>query len=209
MTSSCLSQFRGWKIPILVGVGRGHSGISKRLNGVLVTVSSYNISWTHQISVCSSFHLKFSHHISAPCSEAHLVSYSSVWGSLYCSHIFYSYVNYIFFNLINLSGINSNKPHVLLLHNEEIVPFPHYLVLNSCNLDGFEWMYKKGKWEEILELEVEDPEDMIIFSAEDLTWTQVYGDQVAVIPYSRFQDFISGEESNPNAPTQFVVYKSE
>jgi len=68
-------------------------------------------------------------------------------------------------------------------------------------------MVKKGKWEEILELEVEDPEDMIIFSAEDLTWMQVYGDQVAVIPYSRFQDFISGEESNPNASTQFVVYK--
>ena len=27
------------------------------------------------------------------------------------------------------------------------------------------------KWEEINELEVEDPEDMIDFSIEDLTWT--------------------------------------
>ena len=142
MTSSCLSQFRGWKIPILVGVGRGHSGITRRLNGVLVKVSSYIISWTHQISSCSSFHLKFPHHISAPWSEAHLVSYSSIWGRLSCSSIFYSNVNYTLFNFINLSGIKANKYYVLLLNNEETVPFPHYLVVNSCNLDEFEWMCK-------------------------------------------------------------------
>ena len=57
------------------------------------------------------------------------------------------------------------------------------------------------KWYKINELEVEDPEDMIIFSAEDLTWTEVDGDQVAVIPYCRLDDFISGEESNKLAPT--------
>ena len=45
------------------------------------------------------------------------------------------------------------------------------------------------------------------FSVEDLTWAQFYGDHVAVIPYSRFEDFLSGEQSNQNAPTQFVVNK--
>jgi hypothetical protein len=28
-----------------------------------------------------------------------------------------------------------------------------------------------GKWEDIMELDTEDPEDMIEFSAKDLTWT--------------------------------------
>ena len=142
MASSCLNQFRGWNIPILVGVGRGHSGISKSLNGVLVTFSSYNISWTHQISACSSFHLKFSHHISAPWSEAHMVSYPSIWGSLYFSSILYFDINYLLFKFINLSGLKASKYHVLLLNNEETVPFPHYLIVNSCNLDEFEWMCK-------------------------------------------------------------------
>ena len=68
-------------------------------------------------------------------------------------------------------------------------------------------MVKKGKWDEIVELEVHDPEDMMDIFVEDLTWTQVYGDQVAVIPYSRFEYFLSGELSNKNPPTQFVVNK--
>jgi len=144
MTSSCLSQFRGWKIPILVGVWIGHSGISRRLNGLISY--SFKIKNLLEISIssCSSFHLKFSHHISTLCSEAHLVlvSYSSLWGSLYCSRILYYDLNYLIFKFINISGWNSKKYHVLLLNNEETMPFPHYLVVNSCNLDGFEWMYK-------------------------------------------------------------------
>ena len=63
-----------------------------------------------------------------------------------------------------------------------------------------------NKWERINELEVQDPEDMMEFSAEDLTWTKVWGDQVAIIPYCRLEDFISGEQSNEPAPTQFVVH---
>ena len=62
-----------------------------------------------------------------------------------------------------------------------------------------------NKWGRINELEVEDPEDMIQFSAEDLTWTEIEGDQVAVIPYCRLDDFISGEKSNESAPTQFLL----
>jgi hypothetical protein len=62
-----------------------------------------------------------------------------------------------------------------------------------------------GKWDDIMELDIEDPEDMIEFSAKDLTWTQIGGDQVAIIPYSRLEDFINGEQSDEYAPTQFVV----
>ena len=61
------------------------------------------------------------------------------------------------------------------------------------------------KWETINEFDVEDPEYMMEFSAEDLTWIDVWGDQVTVIPYCQLEDFISGEQSREGAPTQFVV----
>lgn len=54
-------------------------------------------------------------------------------------------------------------------------------------------------------MEVEDPEYMILFLAKDLTWIEIDGDQVLVIPYCRLDDFISGEESNESAPTQFLL----
>ena len=54
-------------------------------------------------------------------------------------------------------------------------------------------------------MDTEDLEDMIYFSAKDLTWTQIGGDQVVIIPYSLLEDFINGEQSNQYAPTQFVV----
>ena len=62
------------------------------------------------------------------------------------------------------------------------------------------------KREKINELEVEDPEDMVEFFAEDLTWTKIWGDQVAIIPYCRLQDFIKGEQVRETYPTQFVVH---
>ena len=61
------------------------------------------------------------------------------------------------------------------------------------------------KWEDIMEFDTEDPEDMIEFSAKDLTWIEIGGDQVSIIPYSRLEDFINGEQSDEDAPTQFVV----
>ena len=142
MTSSCLSQFRGWKIPILIGVWRVQSGISRSLNGVIIYRCKIQQLVDLSISYFSSFHLKFSHHISALWSEAHLVSYSSLWGSFYCSGILYSDVNDIIFNFRNLSVLKVNKYHVLLFNNEETMSFPHYLVVNFCNLDVFIWMYK-------------------------------------------------------------------
>ena len=142
MTSSCLSQFRWWKIPILVGVWRGHSGISRRFNGVISYRCKLKNLMDISSSYCSSFHLKFSHHISAIWNEVHLVSYSSLRVILYCSIILYSDVNALIFNFKNLSNLKENKSHVLFLNNEETVPLPHYLVVNSCNLDGIKWMYK-------------------------------------------------------------------
>ena len=62
-----------------------------------------------------------------------------------------------------------------------------------------------AKWETTNELDVEDPEDMMEFSAKDLKWIDVWGNQVAVIPYHQLEDFISGEQSREGAPTQFVV----
>ena len=63
------------------------------------------------------------------------------------------------------------------------------------------------KWEDIMELDTEDPKYMIEFSTKYLTWTQTGGDKVDIIPYSRLEDFINGEQSNEYAPTQFVVNK--
>ena len=62
-----------------------------------------------------------------------------------------------------------------------------------------------GRWETINELKVQDPEDLMDFSTKDLTWTEVWEDRVAIIPYYRNEDFISGEQLNEGAPTQFVV----
>ena len=131
-----------WNIPILVGVWKGHSGISWRFNGVLFLGEIYSNFMDISISSCSSIHLKFSHHISALWSEVHLVRYSSLWGRLSCSSILYSDVNSLLFKFRNISGRKSKISHVLLSNIEETVPFPQYLVVNSCNLDGIEWMCK-------------------------------------------------------------------
>ena len=66
MTSPCLSQFRGWKILILVGVRRGHSGISWRVNGVLFVGVSYRESCG--FFYCSTFSQPFPVFIACSCS---------------------------------------------------------------------------------------------------------------------------------------------
>ena len=80
--------------------------------------------------------------------------------------------------------------------------YSNHIILNVICIG----IWKMNKWERINELEVQDPEDMMEFSVEDLTWTEVWGDQVAIIPYCWLEDFISGEQSNEPAPTQFVVH---
>ena len=41
-----------------------------------------------------------------------------------------------------LSGLNTEIFHVKMLINEEIVSFPHYLVVNQFDVDGFKWIIK-------------------------------------------------------------------
>ena len=51
-------------------------------------------------------------------------------------------VNSIYLNFMIFSGRNTEIIHVKMSINEEIVPFPHYLVVNQCNVDRFEWIRK-------------------------------------------------------------------
>ena len=55
--------------------------------------------------------------------------------------LFYD-LNDMYFNFRALSGRNTEIFHIKMLINEEIVSFPHYLVVNQCNVDGFEWISK-------------------------------------------------------------------
>ena len=48
----------------------------------------------------------------------------------------------MYFKLIRLSSLNNEIFHVKMLINEEIVPLPHYLVVNQFNVDGFGWIIK-------------------------------------------------------------------
>ena len=61
----------------------------------------------------------------------------------------------------------------------------------------------------IVGIPVQDPPDEI-FSATDLTWTKFgssehHVDDVALIPFSRVDDFIAGESSSVECPTQFHI----
>ncbi|KAL9228833.1 hypothetical protein vseg_004371 [Gypsophila vaccaria] len=66
-----------------------------------------------------------------------------------------------------------------------------------------------ARWDEILSLPVQSP-PTLEFSASDLVWSKVEGckeiiDRVALIPFSRVNDFIKGESSNKDCPTGFHV----
>eukprot|EP01018_Ginkgo_biloba_P015349 Gb_40997 [translate_table: standard] len=63
--------------------------------------------------------------------------------------------------------------------------------------------------EEIIMLEVQNPLSSP-FYANDLKWTRVHGgrnkyDDVALVPFERIHDFIEGENSNLDAPTNFYI----
>ena len=65
------------------------------------------------------------------------------------------------------------------------------------------------KWKTIMDLPVQDPKDKIIFSNEDLVWSEVYGnklsiDRVARISLLRVFHFIRREEKNPIALCTFI-----
>ncbi|XP_078181532.1 zinc ion binding protein [Carex rostrata] len=66
-----------------------------------------------------------------------------------------------------------------------------------------------ARWDEILSLPVQNPPTPEL-SAADITWSKVEGwketmDRLALIPYSRINDFVRGESNNKECPTRFHV----
>ena len=76
-------------------------------------------------------------------------------------------------------------------------------------------MVKQVKWESIIALPVKNPKEKLIFSRSDLDWSLVQGkhmdslDRIAKIPSARVEDFIKGEEMNPNSPCAFTRVQSK
>ena len=63
-------------------------------------------------------------------------------------------------------------------------------------------MGKQGKWEAIMDLEVQDLKEKVTFSSKDLVWTEIYLenqsiDRVYLVPSRRVFDFIKGGGSKP------------
>ncbi|KAL2537402.1 uncharacterized protein Fot_18793 [Forsythia ovata] len=68
------------------------------------------------------------------------------------------------------------------------------------------WM---ARWDEILSLPVQNP-PTLEFSSSDLVWSKVEGwrdniDRLALIPFTRVDDFVRGESNNKHCPTRFHV----
>ncbi|XP_050207381.1 uncharacterized protein LOC126656803 [Mercurialis annua] len=68
---------------------------------------------------------------------------------------------------------------------------------------------KMPRMEDILNIPVQDP-PYAEFSAENIKWVEVDGgrqggDDIALIPYSRVEDFVKGESSNAECPASFRV----
>uniref|UniRef100_A0A0D3GNT6 SWIM-type domain-containing protein n=2 Tax=Oryza barthii TaxID=65489 RepID=A0A0D3GNT6_9ORYZ len=66
-----------------------------------------------------------------------------------------------------------------------------------------------ARWDEILTLPVQNPPTPE-FSASDIMWSRVEGwkdsmDRLALIPFSRVNDFVRGESNNKECPTRFHV----
>ncbi|KAL0669351.1 hypothetical protein Bca4012_032055 [Brassica carinata] len=68
---------------------------------------------------------------------------------------------------------------------------------------------KMARWDQIFSLPVQNP-TLPEFSSADLVWSKVEGyrdniDRLALIPYTRVDDFVRGESSNKDCPTSFHV----
>ncbi|KAK8943246.1 hypothetical protein KSP39_PZI009088 [Platanthera zijinensis] len=66
-----------------------------------------------------------------------------------------------------------------------------------------------ARWDEILSLPVQNPPSLE-FSAAEIVWSRVEGwretlDRLALIPFSRVNDFVRGESNNKDCPTRFHV----
>ena len=109
----CLSQFQGWKIPIQVGVWRGHLGISWSFNGVFICrCKLQGISWfllvQRFLSTISSFYCTFllmeGLHFGRDYPDTFLIGISFVWYFIH-SH--------------KISGLNMKWLNVKVIINEQ------------------------------------------------------------------------------------------
>ena len=86
----------------------------------------------HSLSTISSFHTIF-----MPMEGLHFRWDIDLFGEYYNANYVFFYVYYLYFMFIVLSSLNTQNNYVKMLNNEEIVSFPHYLVVNHCNADDF------------------------------------------------------------------------
>lgn len=66
-----------------------------------------------------------------------------------------------------------------------------------------------ARWDAILTLPVQNP-PTLEFSSTDIVWSRVEGwkemmDRVALIPFTRVNDFVRGESNRKECPTKFHV----
>ena len=126
------------KDSFLVGVWKGHSGISWIFNGVLFSGVSYMKSCVFfYCSTLSQLYLVFTPYSCQwrDCTLGELLI--SFWNIIMPIILFF-YVYSIYFTLKILSGVNTQNnscKHVEQWRNSVI---SHYLVVNHCNADDFE-----------------------------------------------------------------------
>ena len=136
---SCLSQFRGWKIPIQVGFWRVHSGISWRFNGVFIfRCNLWGISWFLLVQPILSTIPSFS------CIVLLMEGLHFGWDIVLfgrASHGTFMIVIiliYYFIHLHKVSGLNTKWLYVKVIINEQtmtISPLDWFMPLNA---DDFE-----------------------------------------------------------------------
>lgn len=78
------------------------------------------------------------------------------------------------------------------------------MIYVSCSIE-----MQMARWDEILSLPVQCPPNLE-FCAADIVWSRVEGwqetmDRLALIPFSRVNDFVRGESNDKACPTRFHV----
>ena len=107
-----------------------------------VIVSSYRAALGH-FNIILFFHL-FQVFSSYSCSMdwGALGELFISLGEILMPHYFMFWFKLYLFQFQKNMRSKYKKNHVKMLNIEEIVPFPHYLVVNQCNVDGFKWISK-------------------------------------------------------------------
>ncbi|KAJ4749261.1 zinc ion binding protein [Rhynchospora pubera] len=89
-----------------------------------------------------------------------------------------------------------------------LLSFSFFLPFGLLSTGGFSSLLM-ARWDAILSLPVQNPPTPEL-SAAHITWSKVEGwkdtiDRLALIPYSRVNDFVRGESNNKHCPTRFHI----